>query len=136
MTVLDQEGDEVAPAALGRARDDQTMLDAGILAPRLKPESCGEGVRRVDLDLKLSRRVQELRHGREAYELAVVDDRDAGADLLHLAEDVARDEHRLALRGQPAQQIAHLDYACRVQPVRRLIQDEQVWVVQQRDREA
>ena len=70
-------------------------------------------------------------HRGDAHELAVVDDRHARADLLHLAQDVAGDEHSLALGREVTQEIAHLDDAGGVQAVGRLIEDQDVRVVEQ-----
>jgi hypothetical protein len=54
------------------------------------------------------------------------------ADLLDLGEQVRRDEHRAAVGGELADEGAHLPGALRVEPVGRLVEDEQVAGPQQR----
>ena len=56
--------------------------------------------------------------------LAAVDDRDRGAQLLELGEDVRRDEDRLAQRAQLAEELAQLDPGPRVEPGRRLVEEQ------------
>ena len=64
-------------------------------------------------------------------DLATVDDRDAGAQLLELGEDVAPDEDRLAERAQLAEQLAQLDPGPRVEAGRRLVEEQHRRVVDQ-----
>ena len=71
-----------------------------------------------------------------AQDATVVDDRDAGAHLAELGEDVAADEDRLAHRSQLAEDLAHLDSRSRVEARRRLVEDQQCRVVDQRVGEA
>ena len=68
--------------------------------------------------------------------LAAVDDRDRGAQLLELGEDVRRDEDRLAEAAQLAQQLAELDAGPRVEAGRRLVEEQHQRVVDERVGEA
>ena len=62
-------------------------------------------------------------------DLAAVDDRDRGAQLLELGEDVAADEDRLAQRAQLAEELAQLDPRPRVEAGRRLVEEQHLRVV-------
>ena len=65
--------------------------------------------------------------------MAVVDDADLLDHLLHLAQKMARDQHRRARGGgHVPDERAHLLNARGVQTVRRLIQDQQLRAAQQR----
>ena len=67
---------------------------------------------------------------------ALVDDADARRQAVDLGEDVTGHEHGHAVvRGERAQQVADLDDAGRVEPVGRLVQQQQLGVVEQRGRE-
>ena len=68
-------------------------------------------------------------------EPAAGDDRDPVAHLLHLAEQVARHEHGAALGAERADEVAELLDARGVEAVRRLVEDQQRGVLQQRRRE-
>src|SRR6266536_1602216 len=58
---------------------------------------------------------------------SIVDDPDPGRQPGHLGQDVAGPEDRdVAVPGQPAQQVPDLDHPRRVQPVRGLVEDQQV----------
>ncbi len=63
----------------------------------------------------------------------VLHDRDPIAYSLHLAEKVARQENRLAVIGESPYEAAHLPDALRVQPVQRLVEDQDVGVAQERN---
>ena len=65
----------------------------------------------------------------------VGDDQGAGADRLHLLEDVGRDDDRL-VRGHVPDERPDLELLVGVQPVGRLVEDEHVRVVQQGLRQA
>ena len=52
----------------GKAAADKAVLDAGLLAPGLESKGGGEGVRRIDLDLELARRIEQLGDLRDPYE--------------------------------------------------------------------
>ena len=60
------------------------------------------------------------------------DDPDHVGQLADLAEEVARDEHRLAGRGEVAEGVAHGHDPGRVEPVGRLVEEEQPGVIEQR----
>ena len=79
---------------------------------------------------------EQLIHRPFADEAAGRDDPDHVGELLHLAEDVARDEHRLAGRGEVAEGLAHGHDAGRIEPVGRLVEQEQARIAQQGGRDA
>ena len=64
-----------------------------------------------------------------------VDDADGVRHLLHLGEDVARDDHRRARRREAADLVAQLLDADGVEAVGRLVEHEQTWPGDQRQRE-
>ena len=72
----------------------------------------------------------------ERSSAAAIDDRDAGAHLGELGEDVAADQDRLAHRPQLSQDLAHLDPRARVEPRCGLVEDEQRRIVDERVRKA
>ena len=59
------------------------------------------------------------------------DDRDAITCVLDFRENVARHEHGAPFGGEPLQQRAHLEDAGRVEPVRRLVEDEELRILHQ-----
>ena len=63
---------------------------------------------------------------------AAVDEDHPVGDLLQVGQDVAGDDHGPALPGQPAQQVAQLHPAARVQPGRRLVEQQHGRVVHER----
>ena len=65
-------------------------------------------------------------------DLAAVDDRDAGAQLLELGQDVAADQDRLAHRAQLAEQLAQLDPGARVEARGRLVEQQHLRIVDER----
>ena len=67
---------------------------------------------------------------------AVVDDRDARAQLLELGQDVAADDDRLAQRAQLAEELAQLDPGARIEPGGRLVEQQHLGVVDERVGEA
>ena len=66
------------------------------------------------------------------HQPATMDDPDPRRQPIDLTEDVAGHEDRDALVGEATEQLADLDDASRIQPVGRLIEDEQFWRRQQR----
>lgn len=68
-------------------------------------------------------------------EAAPVDDHDVIHGLRGFGEHVAGHENGSTLLGEPPQEPAHPVVARGVEPVRRLIEDEQQWVAEQRARE-
>ena len=59
-------------------------------------------------------------------------DRDAVADVLHVGQQVAAEQDRLALLLEREDQVLHLARADRVEAGRRLVEQDQVGVVDQR----
>src|SRR6266850_4435945 len=131
MSALHQELDEVAASTVRCARDHESILGSRLLRPRLQSKRRQQLSRRVDLDRELAGRLEEIVHRSYADQLAVIDDRHARADLLHLGQYVAGYEDRFALSSQVAQEVAHLYDAGGVEAVRRLIEDQNIGVVEQ-----
>ena len=77
-------------------------------------------------------RAAQLGHGALDQQPAAGDDADPVADLLHLAEQVAGQQHGLPAGGEVDESRAHVGHAGRVQPVGRLVEDQQVRVAEQR----
>ena len=69
-------------------------------------------------------------------DLAAIDDRDAGAQLLELGQDVAADDDGLAHRTELAEELAKLDPRARVETGRRLVEEQHLRVVDERVGEA
>ena len=67
---------------------------------------------------------------------ALVDDRDDVAGLLDLVEQVRGQQHGAALADELADQVAELEDAGRVEPVHRLVEDQQLGVGEQAARDA
>ena len=65
-------------------------------------------------------------------EPAAVDDHDVVDGLRHLGEHVARDEDRASLGRERAEEVAQPADALRVEPVRRLVEDEHLGIAEQR----
>ena len=61
-----------------------------------------------------------------------VDDHDLVGELCDLRENVAGDENRAAAPGEGAQEVAQPADSFRIEPVRRLVEDEQLRVAEQR----
>ena len=71
-----------------------------------------------------------------AFELAVIDDRDAVAQLVGFVHVVRRDEHRqVALRLDPLQHLPHGDARDRIEAGRRLVEEEDARLVHQAARD-
>ena len=62
-------------------------------------------------------------------DLAAIDDRDAGAQLLELGQDVAADDDGLAHRTELAEELAKLDPRARIETGRRLVEEQHLRVV-------
>jgi hypothetical protein len=85
----------------------------------------GLNVRRIDLHPDAPTDRAEL-SGRALLNNPAPDDhRHPVADLLHLNQQVTGHEHRRPVRCQVAQQAADLPYARRIEPVGRLVDDQQ-----------
>src|SRR5207244_8583976 len=102
----------------------------------LKMQRGGQVMWRVDLYLEFAMGLDQLGNRRDANELSVVDDRDARADLLDLAQHMAGDENGLARRSEVPKQIAHLDDSSWVEPVRGFVEDQKIGIVEQCDGKA
>ena len=70
-------------------------------------------------------------HSALAHQLAARDHADPVADLLHLTEQVAGEHDRVAVPAEFADEPAHVGDAGRVEPVGRLVQDQQFRILQQ-----
>ena len=70
------------------------------------------------------------------HEPSAVDDHDLVRELRDLREDMARDEDRAAARRERAQEVAQPADPLRVEPVRRLVEHEQLRQAEQRARDA
>src|SRR5262249_2228242 len=92
----------------------------------------GHVTREAQLDLMVGHVAQRL-DAIDPDQAAVADDRDAVARPLDLAEDVAREEHRPALRLRLADDLVAGLLDERVEAGRRLVEDEQVGPVLERD---
>ena len=79
---------------------------------------------------------EQLVDGPLPHQLSRADDADAVADLLDLGHQVAREEDGAAALAEAPDELAHLGHAGRVEAVRRLVEDQQVRVLDQRGRDA
>ena len=70
------------------------------------------------------------------HEPALVDDDQPVADRLQLGEQVRRDDHGLALVADVADEPPHVLHPDRVEPVRRLVEDDQLGIADQRGGDA
>ena len=77
----------------------------------------------------------QLGQGGREHEPPVTDDEHPVDGLGDLREDVTGDEHGAALCGQAAQEVTQPANALGVEPVGRLVEDQQLRVAEQRDRE-
>ncbi len=71
----------------------------------------------------------DVRDATLGEDLAVIDDRDARAQLLELGEDVAADDDRLAHRAELAEELAQLDPGARVEARCGLIEEQDLRIV-------
>ena len=90
---------------------------------------------RADADRAADARGQLLER-RLDHELAAVDDQHLVDGLGDLGEHVARDEHGPLPGREPAQEIAQPADTLGVEPVCRLVEDQQLGIAEQRSREA
>ncbi len=63
---------------------------------------------------------------------ALLDDADAGADVGQFRQDVARHDHGLVHSAQPLEQVPHLDAGAGVEAAGRLVEQQDLRIVQQR----
>ena len=100
------------------------------ITSRISCKAASEQVARLDLGHVLHR--QQVGDLAELLQLAVVQDRDPVADVLHVGQQVAAQDDRLALVAQLADQVLHLGRADRVEARGRLVEQDQLGVVDQR----
>src|SRR5207245_10996510 len=105
--VLAQEPDQLTTAPARSLCDHQPVFGARLCAPRLKMQRGGQVMWRVDLYLEFAMGLDQLGNRRDANELSVVDDRDARADLLDLAQHVTGAGTAHARRSEVRKHIAH-----------------------------
>lgn len=89
----------------------------------------------ADPGLPCAGRREQVRHPAAGDEAALRHDRHRVRDLLHLGEDVAGHQHGLPGRGEVAHRLPHLVDARGVEAVRRLVEDHQLGVLEQRGRD-
>ena len=112
------------------------VLDAHVGHARQRRERGDrDGVHEAQLHLVVGEVPQRLGPV-DLDEAAVADDRDAVAGPLDLGQDVAGQEHRAALRAGLADQLVERLLDQRVEARRRLVQDQQVRPVLERDDQA
>ena len=83
-------------------------------------------------DARSSAGRQDVVHRTGGDEATASEDRDPIGDLLHLREDVARDEHGPALGAEAPQEVAHLDDPGGIEAVGGLVEDQQRGILEQR----
>jgi hypothetical protein len=88
-TMLAQELGQLAPVTVRRLGYHVVTVESGITAPGLLSQKSEDRVWILYSDNKLTMSVDEVGDRPFANQLAVVDDRHAIANLLHLGEDVA-----------------------------------------------
>jgi hypothetical protein len=109
------------------------MADGSGAAERLRP---GGQVRKTDPDAAGDTdRIEDVRDAARRERAAPADDRDGVAHSLHLRQEVTRQQHRDAGSAELAHQFADLPDAGGVEAVRRLVEDEQFRLLQQRARD-
>ena len=90
----------------------------------------------VDFDVDGTGCSDQLAHSSAPDDAAVVHDDEVVADLLNLAEVMARQQHRRPRRGEAADELADLADLTGIQAVRRLVQHQQLRPAQQQPGEA
>ena len=78
----------------------------------------------------------DIRDAPFALEFALIEDGDAVTNRFHLTEFMRREEHRLALVFQPLNDLAHFHAADGIKSARRLIENQQVRIIDERLRES
>ena len=104
--------------------------------PSRASASCSVGGLRAAHAHRAAEPRRQLVERRLGDEPAAVDDQHAVDGLRDLGQHVARHEHRPAARRERAQEVAQPAHALRVEPVGRLVEDEQLRLAEQRRREA
>src|SRR6266511_2752051 len=105
-------------------------LDAGEAEDRV-----ARGGGRRDLDRVDAPGMNDLRDGSARDEPALLDDEHLVADLLDLVQEMAREQHRAALARELAHERADLALARRIEAVRRLVEDHERRITEQRRRD-
>ena len=80
--------------------------------------------------------VEQVGHREVGQQPPATEDDEVVGRVLHLAHEVAGDEHGAPLVGEVAQQFAHPPDALGIQPVDRLVEQQHVRVAEQRRRDA
>src|SRR5829696_9040419 len=120
--------DELAVALFGSLPVELRRHDFARHRDRFQPETI-ENLRRprsvvgLDAQHRLAA-TAELLDGSLRHHLADGDDADMGADLLHLAEQVAGEKHGRTFARELTNEVADLAGPLRVHPVRGLVEDE------------
>ena len=135
----------VMPTALAaRLRSAARVAPRGdaehVVGPGQRPATgCQRGLEAVHVGAMLGRDVDvlagplhHLGHRPREDELAEADHDEVVADGLDLRELVRRDDHRATTSPEVAEQLPDLDDPCRVQPIRRLVEDEELRVGEER----
>ena len=106
------------------------------MACGLEYRSCAGGV--VDSDFGLPARCGQFSDSARTDHRTAIHDHDVGAGLLHLGEQMTRDQHRTARFRVVDQDVAHRPDLRRVESVGRFVEDHQVRQPQHRlgDRKA
>ena len=104
------------------------VQDAGLRATYLERAIVVGGAQPVGA----GRRALELRDRPLVHHAPGADDRHPVAELLHLAEQMAREHHRHAAAREPADQRAHVAHPGRVEPGGGFVEQEQARRAQER----
>ena len=126
----------IAAASSSRSRETPELCRPAALEARHEREPSHDRLRAVavvDAEAQpLPPRGDELVDRPVQDELALVDDRDVVGDLLDLVEEVRRDEHRApVLLDEEADHLPEGRHAGRVEPVRRLVEDQELGIGEQ-----
>ena len=99
------------------------------ITSRISSIAAGLEIARLDLGDVLDG--QQVGDPADLLELAAMEDRDPVADVLHVGQQVAGQDDRLALLAQLADQVLDLGRADRVEARGRLVEQDQLGVVDQ-----
>ena len=106
-------------------------------APSTRPVQGGGEQRRLRAaDADRGVRAEQLVHREVGQQPAAAEHDEVVGGVLHLAHQVAGDQHRPSLVGEVAQQLPHPADALRVQAVHRLVEQQDVGVAEQRGGDA
>ena len=115
---------------------DPAVLQRDGAERRQRPVLRGGGVREIRHPEPDRRLAQEVAQRARCHHAPVVDDRDPVAQPLHLAQEVGVEQHRGPAFAGLADDRPHVAAPDRVQRGRRLVQDHECGIPQQRRREA